>query len=92
MNPDQLCVTASADASYGIHADGKGQTGIAISFGTGVINASTSKQKLDAKSSSESELIAASDGVSNLMRFNNYLKSRSYKVKELKLLQDNMST
>jgi hypothetical protein len=85
-------VITSADASYGIHMDGKGQTGITTSIGSGSICSTTTKQKLVAKSSSESELIASSDGVSQLISINNYLLSRNYKLKELTLLQDNLST
>jgi hypothetical protein len=58
-----LEVVTSADASYGIHSDGKGQSGISTSFGIGAVNSSTTKQKIVAKSSSEAELIASSDGV-----------------------------
>jgi len=91
-NPSQIELVTSADASYGVHSDGKGQTGISTTFGIGSICSCTTKQKIVAKSSSESELIAASDGVSQLMRFNNYLQSRNISVGRLTLLQDNTST
>jgi hypothetical protein len=32
-NPERIRVITSADASYGIHMDGKGQTGITTSIG-----------------------------------------------------------
>ena len=89
---EKLQVITSADASYGVHADGKGQTGMLTSLGTGAISSSTTKQKVVAKSSSEAELIASSDGVSHLIKINNYLQSRNYNVKQLSLMQDNLST
>jgi hypothetical protein len=73
-------VVTSADASYGIHSDGKGQSGISTSFGIGAVNSSTTKQKIVAKSSSEAELIASSDGVSHLIKTNNYLQSRNLRA------------
>jgi hypothetical protein len=89
---EEINVITSADASYGIHSDGKGQSGISTSFGVGAVNSSTTKQKIVAKSSSEAELIASSDGVSHLVRINNYLQSRNLPVTKLTLLQDNQST
>jgi hypothetical protein len=91
-NIDKVAVITSTDASYGVHVDGKGQTGIITSFGNGSIYSSTTKQKLVVKSSSEGELTAASDGISHIMSIKNYLISRGYNVSSLKLLQDNMST
>jgi len=91
-DPKKIEVTTYADASYGIHNDGKGQTGITTSLGIGSIHSSTNKQKLVAKSSSEAELIASSDGVSHLIKVENYLKSRNYVIEKLSLQQDNLST
>ena len=45
------------DASYAVHQDMKGQTGGAMSLGTGLIHLQSSKQKINAKSSTESEII-----------------------------------
>jgi hypothetical protein len=56
------------------------------------VASSTHKQRIVTKSSSESEVIAASDGVSTLVKFNNYLSSRNVKLNGLKLFQDNQST
>jgi len=91
-NPEEIEIITAADASYGCHVDGKGQTGILTSLGAGAVNSSTTKQKLVAKSSSEAELIASSDGISHLVNVKNYLSSRGFKIKNLKLLQDNVST
>src|SRR5437870_4685783 len=61
----ELTIIASIDASHGVHEDGKGQTGGMYSLGKGAIHARSSKQKLVSKSSTESELIAVSDYLSN---------------------------
>ena len=49
------------DASYGAHEDMRGHTGGLMSFGSGIIHHKSSKQRLNSKSSTESELIGASD-------------------------------
>jgi hypothetical protein len=81
-----------ADASFGVHKDGKSQTGIMTTLGNGSINSVTQKQKITTKSSSEAELVAASDAASVSLSIKNYLKSRNYNVVDCILGQDNQST
>ena len=79
------------DAAYAVHTDMRGQTGGAMSFGTGVVHGRSSKQKLNAKSSTEAEII----GVSEYLPFHiwalNFLKCQGYNVEKKILFQDNMS-
>ena len=79
------------DAAYAVHPNMRGQTGGAMSFGTGIVHGRSSKQKLNAKSSTEAEII----GVSEYMPFhiwaNNFLKSQGYKIENNILFQDNKS-
>ena len=49
------------DTSYATHHDMGGHTGGLMSMGIGAIYNKCSKQKLNAKSSSETEIIGASD-------------------------------
>ena len=49
------------DASYAIHVDQRRHTGGCISFGTGLAHMKTKKQSLNSKSSTEAEVIGASD-------------------------------
>ena len=49
---------------YAVHNDYRGHTGGVISVGEGIICTKSSKQKLNAKSSTESEIIGASDFIS----------------------------
>jgi len=86
---DTLNVTTHADASFGVHPDGKGQTAIVTTLGKGSILSNTHKQKIVSKSSSEAELIAASDAASEALGIRNYLISRSINVNPG---QDNLST
>jgi len=53
-----LELTVFADASYGIHPDSKGHTGVVISMGPDPIHHSSVKQKCVALSSTEAEIVA----------------------------------
>ena len=50
-------ITCHADASFGIHADGKSQTARVFTLGNGCIVANTTKEKMTTRSSCESELV-----------------------------------
>ena len=79
------------DASYAVHQDMKGQTGGEILLGTGLIHGQSSKQKINAKSSTESDLI----GVSEYLPFHvwtvNFLEKQGYNLDRKILYQDKLS-
>ena len=52
-----------ADASFAIYRNMKCHMGACMSFGKGMVHHRTAKQKLNTRSSTESELVAASDYV-----------------------------
>jgi hypothetical protein len=81
-----------ADASYGVHSDGRSQSADSFTLGTGSIYSSSTKQKITTKSSSEAELVAASDTSGRLLAFRNYLISRKYITSPAVLGQDNLAT
>ena len=56
-------ITASVDTSFAIHADIRSHTGVIIAMGKGSLYSRSSKQRLNTKSSTESELVAISDGL-----------------------------
>ena len=62
-----------------------------MSFGTGVLHGRSSKQKLNSKSSSESEKIAVSEYLSFHIWVKNFLKYQGYEVKDNIIFQDNQS-
>ena len=49
------------DVAYGVHPDMKSHTGACLSFGKGMLYSTSSKQKLNARSSTEAELIGIQD-------------------------------
>ena len=87
-----LSVTAYVDASYGVHHDFKSQTGSVISVGGGPVHVSASKQKLNSKSSTESELIGLSDSLSQVLWIRDFLIEQGYDLGPAIVKQDNQST
>lgn len=79
------------DASYETHTDMKGHTGGLMSLGHGVIHTKSSKQKLNTKSSTESELVGASDYIPWAVWTAKVLEHQGYKVKRNIFYQDNES-
>jgi hypothetical protein len=93
IEPDkEICIIAAIDASHGVHPDGKGHTGGTYSLGKGAIMSVSGKQKIVSKSSAESELIAVSDFISNVIRAREFLIELGYQIGPAKILQDNQST
>ena len=62
-----LRLGTSVDASYAVHDDMRSHTGGCMSFGTGVLMPKSAKQKLNTKSSTESEVVGAIDCVPNII-------------------------
>ena len=84
-------LTTYVDASYAIHPDMKGHTGGLMSMGTGVIQGNSSKQKLNTKSSTESELVGASDYIPWTVWTKRFLEEQGYILKRNIFYQDNES-
>jgi hypothetical protein len=85
-------VIASVDASHAVHKNNmRGHTGYAISLGGGNILAGSTKQKINTKSSAESEIVAVSDALSNIIFVDNLLRQQGLIVDPILLLQDNES-
>ena len=79
------------DASFAVHPDMKSHTGGLISFGTGGVLCKSSKQKLNTKSSTEAELVGASDYIPNSLWVKMFLEAQGYTISESILEQDNES-
>ena len=88
---EALCVLAYIDATFGVHEDMKSHSATRISLGSGVIYAQSKKQKLYSRSSTEAEIIAASDGLTILIWFRNLLLAQGYILPPATLFQDNQS-
>jgi histone deacetylase 1/2 len=89
---DNLLILIFIDASFGVHPDLKSHTGVGVLMGLGLIHGSSSKQKLNTKSSTEAEIVGASDGIGIGIWCRNFLIEQGYDIPPIELLQDNQST
>ena len=79
------------DASHHVHPDFRSHTGSAMILGKGSIYSSSIKQKLNTRSSTESELVAVDDIMPLILWTNNFLRSQGYESKDTIIYQDNKS-
>jgi hypothetical protein len=80
------------DASHQLHDDCKGHTGSILTFGRGATTSSSTKHKVPAKSSCESEIIGLYDKISDVLWTRQFLEAQGYKINTNIVYQDNMST
>ena len=80
------------DASFAVHANMRGHTGGCLSLGTGFPIISSTKQKLNTRSSTESELVGVDDMLPLILWSRYFLKAQGYKVSDNVVFQDNKST
>jgi len=95
IKPDSLELQAFVDASHAVHVDGFGHTGVILCLGGAPIWCRSSRQKIVAKSSTEAEILAVSDKLSDVMYFHLYLQQilpPNVPFLQLVLFQDNQST
>lgn len=82
-----------ADASYLLHGDGKGHSGYLATIGGTMVMARSSKQKLQARSSTEAEIIAVEDCTTYVVFMRHLCKEMDIKASEPTMVgQDNKSS
>ena len=80
-----------ADASFAVHKDFKLHTGGTGTLGKGSVISKSFKQKINTKSTTKAELVAADD-ISNILMWSKlFLKAQGYNY-DVVLMQDNSST
>lgn len=80
------------DGSHQIHDDCRGHTGALMTMGKGAVASSSRKQKINTKSSTETELVAVDDKLGDILWMRYFLESQGYTIQENILYQDNMSS
>jgi hypothetical protein len=86
-------LVAYVDASHAVHDDFKSHTGSLIVMGDKtIVHFKTSKQRLNTKASTESELVAASDSLPQLIYLKEFIEEILNHDVNATLLQDNTST
>jgi hypothetical protein len=79
------------DASYGVHPDMRSHTGGVLTLGKGAIYATSTRQKIGTKSSTEAELVGVSDVISQVIWTRYFLEAQGYSVSDSIVYQDNQS-
>jgi hypothetical protein len=79
------------DGSYAVHPTLRSHTGGLLSLGKGSVQSISTKQKINTTSSTETELVAASDLMPHILWTNYFLNWQGYNVKDTILYQDNKS-
>jgi hypothetical protein len=82
---------AYVDAGYGIHAGGESRSGLVVTLNGTPVICKTSKQSIVTKSSTEAELVALSDGCSDILWARQVLQSQGYSMGPTVIGEDNMS-
>lgn len=79
------------DAAHSVHPNMRGHTGGCVSFGTGIIDEKSSKQKMNTRSSTETEIVGTSEYLPKNIYFELFMEAQGYKLESNKLAQDNQS-
>ena len=79
------------DKSYAVHENMRGHTGGVTSMGEGIILLRTAKQKLNIKSSTESEIVGASEYLPWCLWLQYFMITQGYKINKNLFYQDNES-
>ena len=79
------------DASFGIHDDGKGHTGVFMTMGVGPIYCKSTKQRCVTASSAEAELAALDDAIPIPLWMRQFMIAQGYEMDSVLVYEDNKS-
>jgi hypothetical protein len=79
------------DASFAVHLDMKSHTGGMMSLGKGAAYRTSTRQKLNTKSSTEAELVGVNDVMPQILWTRYFLEAQGYGVEDSLVYQDNQS-
>jgi hypothetical protein len=80
------------DASFAVHKDMKSHTGGMMTLGKGTVYGTSTRQKLNTKSSTEAELVGVNDVMPQILWTRYFLEAQGYGTKESIVYQDNQSS
>ena len=88
---DLCCIKWYINAAFAVHPDFKSHTGGNMTFGIGVVQSISQKQKLNMRSSTELELVGADDVAAPILWMKQFMEAQGYEIKKNILYQDNKS-
>ena len=80
------------DASFAVHPNMRGHTGAGLSMGRGFPIVTSGKQKINTRSSTESELVGVDDLMPAVCWTRYFMEAQGYNVDDSHALQDNRSS
>ncbi len=89
---DNRTIRCYVDVAFAIHKDYKSHTGGIMTLGMGSICSASTKQKVNAKSSTESELIGVDDEISKKLWTKRFIEAQGHKVNANIVCRDNTSS
>ena len=89
---DTQTLTWYVDAAFAVHPDMRSHTGMVFTLGKGAFISSSTKQKINARSFTESELIALDGKLSKTICIKKFMEHQDFKVKLNLIYQDNTNT
>ena len=80
------------DASYAVHHDMRSHTGGVMSLGKGAAYSTSTRQKLNTKSSTEAELVGVDDCMGQILWTRYFIEAQGYDVQDNVVYRDNQSS
>jgi len=80
------------DAAFAVHKDFKSHSGATMTLGAGTVCSISTKQKVNTRSSTESEKVAVDDVLSKVLWTKLFIESQGFTVKTNVIYQDNTSS
>ena len=80
------------DASYGVHSDCKGHTGMMMTLGAGASMSMSKAYKLNTKCSTKADLVSVYDALPDILWGKYFIEAQGHVIDHNVLLQDNKST
>ena len=79
------------NAAFAVHPDMRSHTGAIMTMGKGATQSKSTKQKINTRSSTKSELVAADDMIGQVVWTHNFLEAQGFPIKRSIIYQDNQS-
>jgi len=87
----QMDLFAYIDAGYGVHETGESRSGLVITLNGTPVLCKTTRQRIVTKSSTEAELVALSDGLTDVIWCREFIQSAGFELPATRVGEDNTS-
>ena len=89
---DSQMINWYVDAAFAVHHDFKSHTGATVTLGNGSIDSTSTKQKVNTRSSTGAETIGLDDVISKVLWTKRFLEEQGFEVKLNLVHRDNTSS